>query len=202
MLRNIDCGAGSQFHTADSLAQLFTNPWNLFMTKTLRGRSAAALLVKFILFGALGATDVRAQGVPLCTAARADEASFLAVNARAMDKMMAGMQIKPSGDVDDDFAAMMIPHHEGAIDMAIAELRYGKNEQLRRIAEEIIVDQQQEIVAMQLALGQPLARSAPDPTQFPSSNLSAARDTPADVQKQSHSGMDSMSSTSAPETMR
>ena len=51
---------------------------------------------------------------------------------------------------------MMIPHHQGAIDMAQAELRYGKNEQLRRIAQEIIVEQQQEIAAMRLALGQPL----------------------------------------------
>jgi hypothetical protein len=83
-----------------------------------------------------------------------------------MDKMMAGMAVKPSGDVDADFAAMMIPHHQGAIDMALAELRYGKNEQLRRIAQEIIVDQQQEIAAMRLALGQPLPPSAPAPTQF------------------------------------
>ncbi len=69
-----------------------------------------------------------------------------------MDKMMAGMDIHPSGDVDTDFAAMMIPHHQGAIDMAVAELRYGQNEQLRRIAQEIVVEQQQEIAAMRLAV--------------------------------------------------
>ena len=80
---------------------------------------------------------------------------------------MAGMKVTPTGDVDADFAAMMIPHHQGAIDMALAELRYGKNEQLRRIAQEIIVDQQQEIVAMRLALGQPLPAAAPAPTQVP-----------------------------------
>ena len=90
----------------------------------------------------------------------ADEAPFLAENAAAMDKMMADMAVKPTGDVDADFAAMMIPHHQGAIDMALAELRHGKNEQLRRIAQEIIVEQQQEIVAMRLALGQPLPPSA------------------------------------------
>lgn len=85
---------------------------------------------------------------------------------------MAGMDIKPSGDVDRDFVAMMIPHHQGAIDMAQAELRYGHNEQLRRIAQEIIVEQQQEITAMRLALGQPLPPSvaAPDqPSDLPSS---------------------------------
>jgi uncharacterized protein (DUF305 family) len=77
---------------------------------------------------------------------------FKAENEAAMNKMMAGMAIKSSGNVDRDFAEMMIPHHRGAIDMAESELRYGRNEQLRRIAQEIIVEQQQEIVAMRLAL--------------------------------------------------
>jgi len=95
----------------------------------------------------------------------ADEAPFLTENSTAMDTMMAGMNVKPTGDVDVDFAAMMIPHHQGAIDMALAELRYGKNEQLRRIAQEIIVDQQQEIAAMHLALGQKLPPSTAAPTQ-------------------------------------
>ncbi len=76
-----------------------------------------------------------------------------------MNTMMAAMTIKPSGDVDTDFVAMMVPHHQGAIDMAQAELRYGRNEQLRRLAQEIIVTQQQEIAAMRLALGQPLSPS-------------------------------------------
>jgi uncharacterized protein (DUF305 family) len=94
------------------------------------------------------------------------EAAFMAENERAMTKMMSGMAIRPTGDVDQDFAAMMIPHHQGAVDMAVAELRYGKNEQLRRIAQEIIVDQQQEIAAMRLALGWPpgtAGRSAAQP---------------------------------------
>ncbi len=81
-----------------------------------------------------------------------------------MDKMMAGMEVKPTGDVDADFVAMMVPHHQGAIDMAQAVLRYGKNEQIRRIAQEIVVEQQQEIAAMRLAIGQPLPPSAPAPT--------------------------------------
>jgi hypothetical protein len=97
------------------------------------------------------------------------EAPFIAENTTAMDKMMKGMAIKPTGDVDVDFTAMMIPHHQGAIDMALSELRYGKNEQLRRIAQEIVVEQQQEINAMHLALGQPLEPDAPAPTQAGSS---------------------------------
>jgi uncharacterized protein (DUF305 family) len=91
------------------------------------------------------------------------EGNFLAENQRAMDRMMAGMTPKPTGDVDADFAAMMIPHHQGAIDMAVLELRYGRNEQLRRLAQEIIVDQQQEIAAMRLALGEPLPLPTPAP---------------------------------------
>ena len=102
-------------------------------------------------------------------AAGSTEAPFLAENRAAMNTMMAAMSIEPSGDVDADFVAMMVPHHQGAINMAQAELRYGRNEQLRRLAQEIIVTQQQEIAAMRLALGQPLSPSGsssapPSPT--------------------------------------
>ncbi len=108
---------------------------------------------------ALGLAGATAQ-----TSSDAADRAFLAENRPAMDRMMAGMDIKSTHDVDHDFAAMMIPHHQGAIDMAVLELRYGRNEQLRRIAQEIIVDQQQEIAAMRLALGEPLPPSAPAPT--------------------------------------
>src|SRR5437660_11108300 len=98
-------------------------------------------------------------GAATSLAAAPEEATFVAENDAAMKKMMAGMEIKPSGDVDRDFVAMMVPHHQGAIDMAQAELRHGRNEQLRRLAQEIIVSQSQEIPAMRLAIGQPLAPS-------------------------------------------
>jgi hypothetical protein len=90
---------------------------------------------------------------------------FLAENEAAMTRMMDAMTIKPTGDIDRDFAAMMIPHHQGAIDMAVILLRYGHNEQLRRIAQEIIVEQQQEIDAMRLAVGLPPSPPAAAPTQ-------------------------------------
>jgi uncharacterized protein (DUF305 family) len=83
--------------------------------------------------------------------------------------MMAAMAVKPSGDPDADFAAMMIPHHQGAIDMARGELHYGHNEQLRRIAQEIIIEQQQEVTAMHLALGEGAPASLAAPDQAPSS---------------------------------
>ena len=60
---------------------------------------------------------------------------------------------------------MMVPHHQGAIDMALAVLRYGHNAQIRRLAQEIIVTQQQEIAAMRLAVGEPLPPSVPSPTE-------------------------------------
>jgi uncharacterized protein (DUF305 family) len=77
--------------------------------------------------------------------------------------MHKDMMVDYTGDADVDFVRGMIPHHQGAIDMALAQLRYGRNEQLRRIAQEIIVTQQQEIAAMRLSLGQPLSQSAASP---------------------------------------
>src|SRR5271155_1923207 len=95
------------------------------------------------------------------------ETPFLTENVSAMSKMMVDMGITPSGDVDRDFVGMMVPHHQGAIDMAQAELRYGHNEQLRRMAQEIIVTQQAEIAAMRLAVGEPLPPQVPAPDQQP-----------------------------------
>src|SRR5438445_3142190 len=73
--------------------------------------------------------------------------------------------VKRSGDADAEFVAMMVPHHQGAIDMARAELKYGHNEQLRRLAQEIVVTQQQEMPAMRLAIGDKLSPSVASPTQ-------------------------------------
>jgi len=111
------------------------------------------------LAGALCAFAAPAQRL------RPTEVVFIAETRAAMDKMMGGMDVRPSGDVDQDFAAMMIPHHQGAIDMAQAELHYGRNEQLRRIAQEIIVEQQQEIAAIRLALNHPTPPSKASPDQ-------------------------------------
>ena len=102
-------------------------------------------------------------GAAASLAAGPTETPFLAENNAPMNTVMAAMTIEPSGDVDADFVAMMVAHHQGAIDMARAELRYGRNEQLRRIAQEIIVTQQQEIAAMRLALGFPPAQVEPGP---------------------------------------
>ena len=125
-------------------------------------------IVLALALGSAGASMAAAQqlAAPPPAVETADEAPFLAENSVAMNKMMADMAAQPSGDIDRDFAAMMIPHHQGAIDMAVAYLRHGTNEQLRRIAQEIVVEQQQEIAAMHLALGQPLPPSAAAQTQI------------------------------------
>lgn len=148
---------------------------------------------------ALGAALLLAAGAAAAGAPAQDERAFLAENDTAMSRMMDDMSIKPSGDVDRDFVAMMVPHHQGAIDMAQAELRYGHNEQLRRIAQEIVVEQQQEIVAMRLALGQPLPSAAPAPDQqrpataSPASSASSVPSQPSAAMSMHHHSSMSMS---------
>ena len=56
----------------------------------------------------------------------------------------------PSADPDRDFVALMLPHHQAAIDMAKIELTFGKDPQLRRLAQEIVTDQESEIQLMKL----------------------------------------------------
>ena len=105
------------------------------------------------------------------------EASFMVENDAAMRKMMNDMAVKPTGDVDADFVAMMIPHHQGAIDMALAVLRHGRNLQIRRLAQEIIVTQQQEIVVMRFAVSRPLLPSSPSPLEEQSAHRIESKST-------------------------
>jgi len=73
----------------------------------------------------------------------------------SMDKMhMAMSAVARSGNSDVDFVKLMIPHHQAAIDMAKTQLLYGKDPQMRRLAQEIITDQQLEIELMQRWLKQ------------------------------------------------
>jgi len=62
--------------------------------------------------------------------------------------------VQPTGDNDVDFVRLMLPHHQAAIDMAKTLLAYGQDPQMRRLAQEIITDQQSEIELMQLWLKQ------------------------------------------------
>jgi uncharacterized protein (DUF305 family) len=73
-----------------------------------------------------------------------------------MEKMHASMSsVESSGNPDLDFTRLMLPHHQAAIDMAKTELLYGKDPQLRRLAQEIVTDQRSEIELMQLWLRRP-----------------------------------------------
>ena len=81
----------------------------------------------------------------------------------AMVRMDHDMRVPPTGDPDRDFALMMIPHHQGAIDTAEIELRFGHDPILRRLAQGIIVEQQQEIMVMRQSLA-----TLPPPSAVPS----------------------------------
>jgi hypothetical protein len=132
-------------------------------------RVKPVVLTFFLILGTTASAHDATHGPQAKSAAQekaASEAPYLAQNNAAMTKMMNDMAIKPTGDVDRDFVDMMVPHHQGAIDMAEAILRYGHNEKLKRLAQEIIVTQQQEIAAMRLAVGEKLPPSIPSPTQI------------------------------------
>jgi uncharacterized protein (DUF305 family) len=80
--------------------------------------------------------------------AMGNEAAMKAFEA-ANEKMMQGMHgMAMTGDVDKDFVTMMIPHHQGAIDMAEVVIRYGKDPQIRALAEAIVKAQETEIAEM------------------------------------------------------
>ena len=95
----------------------------------------------------------------------------------SMKKMHMAMEaIKPSGDSDVDFVRLMLPHHQAAVDMAKTQLLYGKDPQMRRLAQEIITDQQLEIDLMQRWLKQREPTSATE-------NQTPVPDTGKDNQK-------------------
>ena len=73
-------------------------------------------------------------------------------SAAAMDKMMADMMVPYTGDPDIDFARGMIPHHQAAIDMVKIQLEFGKDPEMRKLAEAIIAAQESEIATLKAFL--------------------------------------------------
>jgi uncharacterized protein (DUF305 family) len=104
----------------------------------------AALVMSAFLASAqnVGAEDMKGMAMKPATSP-ADKAF-----AASMKTMMNSMNVKPTGKPDKDFVLMMIPHHQGAIDMAKVELQYGTDPELRQLATDIIVAQQKEIAQM------------------------------------------------------
>jgi uncharacterized protein (DUF305 family) len=91
--------------------------------------------------------DHSKMGHSMPGAAAGDTAATKAFKA-ANDKMHAGMAIPFSGNADEDFIKGMLPHHQGAVDMAKIVLEHGKDPVVRKLAEEIIKAQDTEIALM------------------------------------------------------
>src|SRR3989441_3386635 len=107
---------------ASRLERRFTMP------KRAARRSVAALLALGLTAAVMGCTRAAGDSAVRRTGGTAD-GPFIAARGAAVQQMMKAMAVRPSGDVDRYFFAMMIPHHESAIAMAKSELPYGKNEQ-------------------------------------------------------------------------
>jgi hypothetical protein len=97
---------------------------------------------------------------PICSIASEQAAPFYSEMSAVTMRMHAAMDAAPSGDADRDFLRMMIPHHQGAIDMALVLLKYGRDEKLKRLAQSIIVEQGQEITYMRTLLDPPAAAAS------------------------------------------
>jgi len=92
----------------------------------------------------VGAEDMKGMTMTMKPAATPADKAFAA----SMKTMMNGMAVKPTGQPDKDFALMMIPHHQGATDMAKVELQYGSDPDLRQLATDIVAAQEKEIAQM------------------------------------------------------
>ena len=120
------------------------------MNESLRRIAAVLACTLFLAPMNIGATSI----------------DFDAAMMGAMMRMNGAMtRARVSGDPDRDFIAMMVPHHAGAIEMAMLELEHGRDARLRRLAQEIVVTQQSEIVVMRAVARDLTATHAKKETQ-------------------------------------
>lgn len=125
--------------------------------------------MKLLVLAVAGVTAVATvAAVPDGVSSGSVAAAFTSAMHTAMEQMARAMEQAPmSGDPDRDFLAMMIPHHQGAVEMARLELIHGTDPLVRRLAEEIIASQQTEIEAMRGRLAKLQGRHTTDPRRFP-----------------------------------
>jgi hypothetical protein len=156
------------------LARVRAKPWQQRMNRRIKlisalGAFTAILIVAaFVLPAEFPAHSQGWAGVAhshtgdpsFSTGPSAFHSEMAQVNAR----MHEAMDIVPSGDIERDFLRMMIPHHQGAIDMAVVLLKYGSDERLKRLAQTIIVEQSQEVAYMRMIRDARSNMSSADPT--------------------------------------
>jgi uncharacterized protein (DUF305 family) len=139
----------------------------------MRFRLVIALVVSALLAALALALPARSQHAGIghessahesaCHGPIGADATFHTEMARANACMHEAMNVAPTDDPDRDFARMMIPHHQGAIDMALVLLKYGHDKRLKRLAQSIIVEQGQEIAYMRTLLDASRAQSSASP---------------------------------------
>ena len=116
---------------------------------------------------ALSAGVTLATVLASCADAAPTASTFATENDVAMKRMMTDMHVPSTGVVDRDFLVMMIPHHQGAIDMCRSLLRHGQSNDLKTLCRDIIDKQGEEIALMRRLMAAMPAGTAPSPSPSP-----------------------------------
>jgi uncharacterized protein (DUF305 family) len=112
------------------------------------------LAILFILFCVLAVQARQHDSHPSMNDQTSADPGWVEFNSSMKKMHIAMASVERSGNGDVDFVRLMLPHHQAAIEMAKTQLLFGKDPQMRRLAQEIITDQQSEIELMQLWLKQ------------------------------------------------